>query len=299
MLDLRRLRLLRELAHRGTLAAVADALSYSPSSVSQQLSLLEKEVGVALLEPVGRRVRLTAQAQILVAHAEEVFAILEAAEADIAASLTEVGGVVRLAAFQTVALALVPDALGQLRQRHPLLHVQLVELEPEHSLPALLSHDFDLVVAEEYPGNPMALPDGLSRVELFDDPLLLAWPPGTRRRATLRHLAGEPFVLEPSGSAARQWATAVCRQAGFEPDVRYETSDLLLHLRLVEHGHAVALLPQLTWRDAAPTVPTARLPAGHHSRRLFTVSRAAMAKHPAVAAVRHALSSVGPGDART
>src|SRR5690606_1089685 len=126
----RRLRLLRELAQRGTLAAVADALSYSPSSVSQQLALLEKEVGVPLLEPVGRRVRLTAQAQILVAHADAVFATLEAAEADIAASLTEVTGVVRLAAFQTAALALVPDALTRLRRQHPRLRVHLIEMEP-------------------------------------------------------------------------------------------------------------------------------------------------------------------------
>ncbi|MGH1554350.1 LysR family transcriptional regulator [Streptomyces sp. L7] len=97
MFDLHRLRLLRELKHRGTLAAVAAALSYSPSAVSQQLSQLESEVGVPLLVPVGRRVRLTPQAEILVEHTEAVLKRLEEAEADIATSLTDLTGTLRIA----------------------------------------------------------------------------------------------------------------------------------------------------------------------------------------------------------
>ena len=95
MLDVRRLRLLVELSQRGTLAAVAEALSYSPSSVSQQLSQLEKEAGVPLLVQVGRRVQLTPQAQVLVGHAQAVLERLEEAEADVARSLTTVSGTVR------------------------------------------------------------------------------------------------------------------------------------------------------------------------------------------------------------
>src|SRR5690349_9657234 len=116
MLDMHRLRLLRELKHRGTLAAVAAALSYSPSSISQQLSLLETEVGVPLLEPVGRRVRLTPQAEILVGHAEALLERLEQAEADVAASLTELTGTLRVASFQTASLAVLPAALTRLRR---------------------------------------------------------------------------------------------------------------------------------------------------------------------------------------
>src|SRR3954470_3909329 len=107
MLDLHRLRLLKELHTRGTLAAVAAALGYSSSAVSQQLALLEKEAGAPLLERVGRGVRLTPQALILVGHAEVVLDRLEQAEAEIEASLTAPTGVVRLAAFQTAMLSLM------------------------------------------------------------------------------------------------------------------------------------------------------------------------------------------------
>lgn len=86
MLDVRRLVLLREVAIRGTLAAAADALAYSPSAVSQQLAVLEREAGVELLRKAGRRVQLTPQAEILVEAAGEVMALLERAEAALAAS---------------------------------------------------------------------------------------------------------------------------------------------------------------------------------------------------------------------
>lgn len=289
MLDLHRLRLLRELKHRGTLAAVAEALSYSPSSISQQLSVLEKEVGVPLLEPVGRRVRLTAQAEILVAHTEAVLARLERAEADLAASLEGITGVLRVAAFQTAALALVPDALTLLRDAHPRLRVEITQREPESALPALLARDFDLVITEEYPGEPGPRPAGVEYAELGEDEIGLAVPDGAAG-AGLRGLARVPWVMEPVGTASRQWATRLCREAGFEPDVRFESTDLLLHLRLVERGHAAALLPGLVWAGRPPTVRVVRLPAERRTRRLSTASRQGGGEHPAVRAFRAALA---------
>ena len=315
MLDLHRLRLLRELKHRGTLAAVAEALSYSPSSISQQLSVLEKEVGVPLLEPVGRRVRLTAQAEILVAHTEAVLERLERAEADLAASLRGITGVLRVAAFQTAALALVPDALSLLRDAHPRLRIEITQREPESALPALLARDFDLVITEEYPGQPGPRPAGVEYAELGEDEIRLALPAGPpdggerangggrapaaagpaesagfAEGAGLRRLAGVPWVMEPEGTASRQWATRLCREAGFEPDVRFASTDLLLHLRLVERGHAAALLPGLVWAGRPPTVAVDRLPAEHRVRRLFTASRRGGGGHPAVRAFRTALA---------
>src|SRR5262245_41582082 len=127
MLDLRRLRLLRELARRGTITAVAESLSYSPSAVSQQLTTLEKETGLRLLEPAGRRVRLTAQADLLVAHAEVLLEAMERAEAALAQSLNETAGTLRVAAFQSAVLTLVPHALTQLGQQHPALRVEITE----------------------------------------------------------------------------------------------------------------------------------------------------------------------------
>ncbi|WP_149823066.1 LysR substrate-binding domain-containing protein [Streptomyces tailanensis] len=294
-----RLRLLRELKHRGTLAAVAAALSYAPSSVSQQLSQqlsqLEAEVGVPLLEPVGRRVRLTAQAEILVAHTEAVLERLERAEADIAASLTDLTGTLRIASFQTAALALVPTALGLLRDQHPHLRVHVTHMEPEKALPALQARDFDLVLAEEYPGNPNPRPAELEQEDLLDDPLHLALPKSADTSdadgptAALRSLADHPWVMEPEGTAARHWAMTLCRNAGFEPDVRFETTDLLLHQRLVEQKHAAAFLPDLVWSGQPPTVTLRQLPDGQRTRRIFTVVRQGRNRHPAVLACRDAL----------
>ncbi|MEU6658791.1 LysR family transcriptional regulator [Streptomyces sp. NPDC046821] len=295
MFDLHRLRLLRELKHRGTLAAVAAALSYAPSSVSQQLSLLEAEVGVPLLEPVGRRVRLTEQAEILVAHTEAVLERLQRAEADIAGSLTDLTGTLRIASFQTAALALVPAALGLLRDRHPHLRVHVTHMEPEKALPALQARDFDLILAEEYPGNPNPRHAELEQEELLDDPLRLALPmpagtpEGLGPMPTLRALADHPWVMEPEGTTARHWATALCRTAGFEPDVRFETTDLLFHLRLVEHGHAAAFLPDLVWSGQPTTVSLRQLPRGQRARRVLTVVRRGSGTHPAVLACREAL----------
>ncbi|MFF4160148.1 LysR substrate-binding domain-containing protein [Streptomyces sp. NPDC001678] len=293
MFDLHRLRLLRELKHRGTLAAVAAALSYSPSSVSQQLSQLESEVGVPLLEPVGRRVRLTPQAEILVAHTEAVIERLERAEADIATSLTDLTGTLRVAAFQTAALTLVPVVLGLLREAHPRLRVHVTQMEPERALLALQARDFDLVVAEEYPGHPTPRPAGLEQEHLLDDPLRLALPAPPEAvggpTADLRALAERPWVMEPEGSAARHWATTLCRTAGFEPDVRFESTDLLLHLRLVEEGHAAAFLPDLVWNGRPPTVALRRLPRGRGARTILTAVRRGGGRHPAVEACRTAL----------
>ncbi|MGW2741364.1 LysR substrate-binding domain-containing protein [Streptomyces sp. NPDC001450] len=295
MFDLHRLRLLRELKHRGTLAAVAQALSYAPSSVSQQLSQLETEVGVPLLEPVGRRVRLTEQAEILVAHTEAILQRLERAEADIAASLTDLDGTLRIASFQTAALTLVPTALGLLRDLHPHLRVHVTQMEPEKALPALQARDFDLIIAEEYPGNPNPRPAELEQQDLLDDTLHLALPmPADSPRtdnpmAALRSLVDHPWVMEPEGTAVRHWAMSLCRNAGFEPDVRFETTDLLLHLRLVEQKHAAAFLPGLVWSGRPPTVLLRLLPRGQRTRRVFTVVRRGRIQHPAIRACRDAL----------
>lgn len=287
MLDVRRLRLLRELAHRGTIAAVAEALSYSPSAVSQQLSTLETEAGVPLLERAGRRVRLTAHAEVLVGHAEIVLAELERAEADLATSASTTGGTLRVAAFQTAALTLVSDALTRLAREHPALRVEVTESEPEQSIPALAARDHDLVIADEYPGRPLVRRREIELHEISRDPMRLViaqeWP-----QRSLRRLASRPWVMEPPGSASREWATALCRHVGFEPDIRFASSDLLLHLRLAEAGHAAAVLPDLAGAADRAGVVTRRLP-GDPSRRLLYVVRRGGSRHPAIRAFAAAL----------
>jgi DNA-binding transcriptional LysR family regulator len=288
MLDLRRLRLLRELARRGTIAAVAQALSYSPSAVSQQLATLEKEAGVRLLEPAGRRVRLTPQADLLVAHTHVLLEEMERAEAELAQSLSEIAGTLRVAAFQTAALALVPHALSQLTRQHPALRVEITELDPELALPALIAGEFDLVLGEEYPGFPLSRPRETERLDLLTDELRLITPARWSERS-LSSLASRPFVMEPAGTTARQWATAACRQAGYEPDVRYTTTDLQIHLRLVESGLAAALLPDLSGAGDRHHVTAHRL-HGRPRRQIFTTVRRGAAGHPSIQAFTTALT---------
>src|SRR4051794_8582042 len=156
MLDLRRLRLLRELAHRGTISAVASALQYSPSAVSQQLALLEKEAGVPLLERAGRNVRLTAAGQLLVGHADALLARVEEAEAELEATAEQITGTVRIAAIQSAGLYLLAPALRRLAAEHPALRVEVTDAEPESSMPALALGSLDLVLADEYPFLPRA-----------------------------------------------------------------------------------------------------------------------------------------------
>jgi len=288
MLDLRRLRLLRELARRGTISAVAEALSFSPSAVSQQLSTLEKETGVSLLEPAGRRVRLTAQAELLVAHAEVLLGEMERAEAALAQSLETTAGTLRVAAFQTAVLALVPSALTRLAQKHPQLRIEVTELEPEVAMPALVGGEFDIVLAEEYPGHPLSRSREAERHDLLTDNLRLVVPASWSERS-LPELASRPFVMEPVGTAAREWATSVCRDAGFEPDVRYTSTDLQIHLRLVQHGLAAALLPDLAGADDHPGVTTHQLLG--QRRQIFTMVRSGATRHPTIQAFTTALET--------
>ena len=288
MLDLHRLRLLRELKHRGTLSAVATALQYSPSVISQHLSVLEREAGTPLLDHVGRRVKLTAQAELLVAHTEIILAQLELAESDLAASLAGVTGTVRIASFQTAALGLIPTVLKDLRTRHPQLRAELLLTEPTHSLPALQTRDFDLVIAEELPGRPLPRAPHLEDRDLCTDRLRLAVQVGTGAVRLSDH-ALSPWVMEAPGNPARDWAVARCRSAGFEPDVRYEATDLVVHQRLIEQGLAVGFLPDLLWLGRQITVA---LEADESSpmRSIVTVTRKGAGQHPAVQACREALA---------
>lgn len=282
MLDLHRLRLLRELHRRGTITAVARALSFSPSAVSQQLATLERETGVRLLEPVGRRVHLTAQAEVLVAHAEALLTEMERAESALAESLGQTVGTLRVAAFQTAVMALVPPTLTRLESLHPDLRVEVTELEPDIALPAMVAGDFDLVMAEEYPGHPLPRLPEVERHDLLADELLLATPTAWRERF-LKDMGERPFVMEPRDSPAGQWAVAACRSAGFEPDVRYTTTDLQIHLRLVEAQLAVALVPELSGVRERRSVTAHRL-RGAPVRQTFAAVRRGASERPAIRA---------------
>lgn len=295
MIEVRRLRLLRELAARGTVAAAAAACSLTPSAVSQQLATLEREAGTRLFERVGRTLRLTEAARRLVAHTEVILADLERAEADLATLSTSVRGTVRLAAFPTAARTLVPAALRRCRDEHAELHVVLHQQEPHDSLPALKLGDLDVALTYAYDLLPHHTDPGLELVALLTDPILVALPPGHPAAAgpvVLDKLRDERWIAAPEGTACHASLLRACAMAGFIPRIDAYSDDFSVTLALVEAGLGISILPELATvglRTRAELRPAA-VPM---TRRIFASVRAGSARRPAVAAVVQALTPRG------
>jgi DNA-binding transcriptional LysR family regulator len=295
MLDLKRLRLPRELNARGTIGAVAEALSYSPSAVSQQLALLEKEAGVPLLERAGRNVRLTAAAQTLVGHTDVLLARVEEAEADLAATATQITGTLRVAAIQSAGLYLLAPALKKLSDTHPALRVEVTDAEPETTMPALALGSLDMALGDEYPFLPRAPDPRLELEPLVEEKVRIMLPVGHPLAAT-----GGPVRLQDLEHAA--WATGkpdsqfgeltilACRAlGGFEPDVRHRSNDLLMLLALVANGQAVTLLPDLVRPGRDPAVAVRDVAEATLARTVFGAVRRGSQRRPALNALRAAL----------
>src|SRR4051794_618787 len=286
MLELRRLRLLKELHERGTIAAVADALQFTPSAVSQQLAMLEREAGVTLLQKAGRGVRLTDPALVLVEHARALLDRAARAEADLAATAGTVAGRARIATFQSVALELALPMMQRLRTEAPCLRMELVEAEPEEAIPALALGDLDLVLGDEWQHQPLRLPTGLDRHELFDDPVQLALPDDLAD-ATFAELAGQAWTTGHAGMAWEEMTQRTCRElGGVEPDIRHPTNHATGSLALVARRLAVALVPGLAIPAEHPGILLR--PTGV-TRRILAVVRAADAARPSVQALLAAL----------
>jgi DNA-binding transcriptional LysR family regulator len=303
-LDLHRLRLLHELKARGTIAAVADALQFTASAVSQQLAVLEREAGVPLLERAGRGVRLTDAAIVLVGHAGALLERAERAEAELAAAAGRVAGRGRIASFQSVAFHIAVPAMQALAREAPDLRCELIEAEPEESLPALALGDFDLVLADEWQHEPLARPAGVDREDLLREPVYLVLPedhPAARRHrdvVPLAELAGEVWTTGHTETGWEEMTERTCRELGaFDPDIRHRTNDSVTSLALVAGGQAVTLLPALVDPGARPGTTVRAIAEGSVYRTVFTATRSADAERPSVqalvAAVRSAAASRG------
>lgn len=304
--DLHRLRILRELQERGTLAAVAAALGYSPSAISQQVAVLEKEVGVRLLEKVGRGVRLTEAGLLLATHADVMLAAADVAAADLEALHREVRGTVRACGLQSVAARLLIPAVATLRRDHPRLRVQISEVELETALPALRLGSVDLVVSDEYHGHPRPRPTGLRFSPLMQESLGLVLPldhPLALRSAAvdLAALRNEVWVTSAVGTGHHTMVVGTCRAlGGFDPDVQHFANDGAIQLELVRSLGAVALLPRLVL-PADDTVAIRSVAGTELGRSLVLVTRDGPAS-PALTALVHALrgraGSISAGRAR-
>ncbi|QJU55817.1 LysR family transcriptional regulator [Herbiconiux sp. KACC 21604] len=292
MLSVPRLRLLSELHRVGSLAEVARVLNYTPSAVSQQLSLLERETGVPLLEREGRGVRLTGAALALVEHARVVLSVLERAEAELSSGSLPLRGTLRVAAFQTAMIDLVPRALEQLATEHPLLEVRIVQREARTAYEGLLGHEFDVLLGEGYSLLPEPVIAGVERLDFHHDRLLLAVP-RTGALAALPHTveahSSSPWAMDSAETQTGRWAQARCRHAGFEPHVRYESSNPLLHAQLVRRGAAVAFIPDLVGAEILQGVDVVDL-GSDDVRTIFTAVRTERSATDAVRALRAALA---------
>ncbi|GIH97612.1 LysR family transcriptional regulator [Planobispora siamensis] len=277
--DLHRLRLLRELEERGTLAAVAAALDYSPSAVSQQLSVLEKETGARLLEKAGRGVRLTDAGRLLAQHARVLLTAAEAAAADLAALDGEVRGTVRAGALQSAARRLLIPAVARMMSEHPQARVEVSELELEQALPGLRLGAVDLVVSDEYDGHPRPRPPGLRFAQLYEEPLKLVLSPAhplARQEGpvALAALREEVWVASAEGTGHHAMVVGTCRSlGGYEPDVRHRSNDADIQLELVRATGAVGLLPPLTLPAADPALAIRDVAEADIRRRLVVVTR--------------------------
>ncbi|MGI5240064.1 LysR family transcriptional regulator [Dactylosporangium sp. CA-139066] len=278
-LDLRRLRFLREFEERGTLAAVAAALGYSPSTVSQQLSLLEKDVGVALLEKAGRGVRLNDAGRLLARHARVLLSAAEEAQADLAALGGEVRGTVRAGGLQSAARRLLVPAVARMKTDHPRVRTEVFELELEQALPGLRLGAVDLVIGDEYDGHPRPRPAGMRFTVLLEEPIKVVLPashplarPGTP--VQISALRSEVWTASAEGTGHHAMVVGTCRTlGGYEPDLRHRSSDSDVQLELVRVGAAVALMPPLALPADDPAVAVRDLAETNLKRRLVTVTR--------------------------
>jgi molybdate transport repressor ModE-like protein len=275
MLDVRRLRVLREVARHGSFSAAADALSYTQSAVSQQVAALERETGTTLLQRGAGGVRLTDAGEALVARADVILAQLADAEQELAAIAGLRGGRVRLASFPSAGATLVTEAVSRFQEQYPEVELSLSEGEPHVTVPSLKRGDFDLAVVFDYdhPRAPDLLSEGLDCLHLMDDPMRVVVPanhPLARRKAIrLEQLADEAWVGGCGGGLCQAMVLDWCADAGFEPNIAFESDDHNVLVGLVAAGVGVALLPQLAVRVAHPGTESRPVAEGNLVRKIY------------------------------
>ncbi|MET9555386.1 LysR family transcriptional regulator [Streptomyces sp. NPDC006645] len=321
MLNLHQLRLLRELAHRGTIAAVADALSYSPSAVSQQLSLLERTAGVPLLERSGRRVALTPAGANLVRHAEVILERLETARTELAEG-REVAGPLRLGIYPSAARALASGLLVSLRRSYPRLEPWVWEVDPADAPDALRAGRLDLALTHYYvsdsdsaEGNgegegeargdgeagdrPFPVEPGIQSRPVFTERMHLATPADSAPEPDddpVRRWRDAPWILPTPGTLCHTSVTRLCEASGFHVDSWHRVDDYDTALGLVAAGAGVAVVPDLSARNPPPGTVLTPLSLRRRSEVAF---RGGSAAHPTVGAFIAALRESLPTELAT
>ena len=295
MLDVKRIRVLREVVQQGSFSAAADSLHLSQSAISQQVAALEREVGQPLLERTSDGPKLTAAGEVLISHGDAVIARLDEAERELTEIAGLEGGRLRLMSFPTASAALVTRAMADFRARFSNIELHFAEGEPEDSIPALRSGEIDIAVAFDYPAHPGEWGRDAEAELILEEPMRVALAPGHPLAATKKvevgALAEEDWLCGRAPSSCREGVLNVCRAAGFEPKISFESDDYRVLQGLVAAGLGVTLLPDIAGdypgvvvRDIVPDNPV---------RRVWAVTRDAASRSPATGEMVAILKDVG------
>jgi DNA-binding transcriptional LysR family regulator len=296
MLDVRRLKVLREVATRGSFSAAADALNFTQSAISQQIAALERETGTRLVERNARGVRLTVSGEALVRHTDVILARLADAEAELEAIAGLRAGRVRLAAFPSAAASLLPLTIARYRQRHPGVELTMVPAEPPDALVKLRQGEVDAALLIDPPWEPQA-DDGVERTLLLDDPMYICLPTGhpgaAKARLRLEDLAHEKWMMGTAGSCPDSSIfLRACAVAGFDPRISFQTDDYVAIQGFVAAGMGISVIPDLALATVREDVVIRAIAGRAPVRRITVGTLAGGYRSPALQAMLDILVEV-------
>jgi DNA-binding transcriptional LysR family regulator len=295
MLDVRRMRVLREVAVQGSFSAAAEALSFTQSAVSQQIAALERETGTVLVQRNARGVKLTEAGEALVRHADAVLARLAEAEAELEAIAGLKGGRLRMAAFESAGATLMPLAIKEFRAKHPAIELTMTLGEPEDAEPQLKSGELDLVIGF---GSRYAQEDGVERHFLLEDPMFLVLPREhplvAKRNLRLADLADEAWIGGPQDCECNRLIYGACSAAGYDPRIAFETDDYAAVQGFVAAGVGVSLIAELGLTTIRDDIVVRDLGRETPVRKIYAATSSGY-RTPATAAMLEVLDSVMAG----
>jgi DNA-binding transcriptional LysR family regulator len=305
MLNLTRLRVLQEVVKQGSFSGAADTLQYTQSAVSQAIARLEEEMGTPLVVRDRRGARATPAGETLLAHADVIFAQVEAAEEDLHAVLGLHGGRLRVAVFPSAGSTLMPEAIASFRRRHPAVQLSLAEGEPEDIAPRLRNGEFDLALLFAFPDTEdpvygyLGHGGGLAVTPLLDDAMHVTLPVDHELAAkpdlTLWDLRDEDWVQTAEASPCARHVVRSCRAAGFEPHVTFESDDYEMIQGLVAAGVGVALIPHLALTRVHHGIVVRSLEPASPVRSVVAATVEGPGAAPSADAMLEILSQITPG----
>jgi molybdate transport repressor ModE-like protein len=297
MLDVKRLRILREVAQRGSFSAAADELYLSQSAVSQQIATLEREVGMKLLDRTREGPKLTEAGRVLVSHSDAAIARLEEAERELAAIAGLEGGELRLASFPSASATLLTEAVSIFHERHPKVRLSIADAEPEESLPRLRGGELDLALSFDYPTVPAAEDRDLERTLVLTESMYVALPErhrlAERQVVPLAELSDERWLCGSRPSSCGEVVIRACRDAGFEPKVGFESDDYHVMQGFISAGLGFTLLPDLALPTLRDDLVVRATDPPAPQRRVWAATRAEGARSPATEEMVTILVEVG------